>query len=163
MRIYLLLAAQRGWLRIFILYINNEPAAFEWGIEYGSTFFLRTLGFDPKWRDWSVGTVLFLKALDALCEEANVKQMDFGFGDAEYKKIYSNSRNDTRSLFVYADRFYPRLLCVVHQVVTGVWMAATFVANKLGLERKIKRVWRDQLRRKARRADSEGTQRDTLD
>jgi len=147
-RSYLLSVARRGWLRIYVLYINNEAAAFEWGIKYGDTFFLRTLGFDPRWRDWSVGTVLFLKVLEALCEEGNINHLDFGFGDAEYKKIYGNKRTDTRSLFVFANRLYPRLLNVVHQVSVDVWIAAAFVANKLGIERKIKRLWRDRLRRK---------------
>jgi hypothetical protein len=163
MRSYLLFAARRGWLRIYILYINNEAAAFEWGIKYGSTFFLRTLGFDPKWRDWSVGTVLFLKVLEALCEEGNINYMDFGFGDAEYKKIYGDMRTDTRSLSIFANRFYPRILNVIHQVTVGVWIAATFVANKLGIERKLKRIWRDRLRRKVATASNDEIRRDARD
>jgi len=145
---YLMSMARRGWLRVYILYVNNEPAAFEWGIKYMGTFFLRAIGFDPKWRHWSVGTVLFLKVLEALCEEGNVNHMDFGPGDAEYKKIYGDTRIDSRSLFIYPDRFYPRLINAMRMAIDGVEMAAVFVVTKLGLERKFKRVWRDRLRRK---------------
>jgi CelD/BcsL family acetyltransferase involved in cellulose biosynthesis len=106
-----------------------------------------------------VGTVLFLKVLEALCEEGNVSQMDFGFGDAEYKKIYGNTWADTRSLFISADRFYPRLLSVANLATVGVWMAAAYIADKLGLERKLKRIWRDRLRRNVIRAGKEGAQR----
>lgn len=148
-RSYMLLAARQGWLRIYILYINDEAAAFEWGLKYRNTFFGRSTGFDPKWKDWSVGTVLFLKFIQALCEEPTINRLDIGFGDSEYKRTYCNMRTDTRSLFLFADRFYPRVLNSVRQTTIGVWMAALYTANKLGLERKLKRVWRDQLSRKA--------------
>jgi hypothetical protein len=160
MRGYLLSAARRGWLRIYILYINNEAAAFEWGIEYERTLFLRALGFDPKWKSWSVGTVLSLKVLEALCEEANVDRIDFGFGDAEYKKIFCNTRSDTRGLTVCADRLYPRFLNAVRMAIVLMEMAAVFVANKLGLERKFKRDWRDRLRHKVATVARERTQRE---
>jgi hypothetical protein len=148
MRSYLLLAAKRGLLRMYILYINNEAVAFEWGIKYENTFFGRGTGFDPKWRNWSVGTVLFLKFIETLCEDSSIDLLDIGFGDSEYKKTYCNTRTNTRSLFIFSDRFYPRLLNIVRQTMTGIWMAAAYTTNKLGIERKLKRVWRDRLSRK---------------
>lgn len=163
MRSYLLSVAKRGWLRIYILYVDNEAVAFEWGIEYERTLFLRGLGFDPKWRAWSVGTVLFLKVVEALCEEANVNRIDLGFGDAEYKKVFCNTRIETRSVTVCPDRLYPRFLNAVRMSIVGVQMAALFMANKLGLERKLKREWRDRLRRGVAKAGREGTQRDARD
>jgi len=150
---YLLSIARRGCLRIYILYINNEAAAFEWGIKYMGTFYLRAMGFDPKWQAWSIGTVLFLKVLEGLIKEGNVNNMDFGVGDAEYKRIYANTRIDTRSFFIFPDRFYPKLLNAVRMAIAGLEIASVFVANKLGLKRKIKRIWRDRLRRKLAAAE----------
>jgi len=155
-RSYLLQVARQGWLRIYILYVNNEAVAFQWGIQYGGTFFLRTIGFDPKWRNWSVGTVLFLKVLQALCEDPNVNHMDFGFGDAEYKNIYGDTRTDTSAINIWADRLYPRLLNFLRTGMVGAWLAASYAVNKLGLERKIKRLWRDRLRREVAR-EAQGT------
>lgn len=144
-RSFLFRAAINGWLRLYVIYINNEAAAFEWGIMYRDTIFLRQIGFDPKWRNWSVGTILFLKTLEALCAEGNVRHMDIGFGDAEYKKIYSDTKRDTKSLTVYAERPFPILINILRTSADGVWAAAGFAATKLGLERKIKRLWRNRL------------------
>lgn len=147
-RDYLLATARRRWLRLYILYVDNSPVAYEWGVMYGRTFFIKTIGFDPEWRDWSVGTVLFLKVLEALCVNGNIGQIDFGFGDAEYKKVYGHVRADTRSLFVFADRLNTRLISISYSLINKIWGATAYIAKEFGIERRIKRLWRDRLRRK---------------
>lgn len=146
-RSYLSYLAHWGWLRLHILYVESETAAFQLGTVYKGTYFLRQLGFDPTWRDWRVGNVLFLKVMEDLCEDASVNYLDFGHGDADYKKRYGDTYSDETNIMFFANRPYPIFVNLVRILVAGVSMATAGLVNKLGLKAKIKRLWRDRLRR----------------
>ncbi|MBA7680463.1 hypothetical protein ES703_88779 [subsurface metagenome] len=74
-------AAELGWLRLHILFINDKPCAFQLGLQYQRTYFLAQIGFDPEWKRCCIGTTLFLKVLEDLCHDPAVDSLDFGFGD----------------------------------------------------------------------------------
>lgn len=144
-RLFCKLASQKGWIRIYLLYINNEPAAYLWGLIYGNTFFLRTIGFDSRWKKESAGKVLFQKALKDLIETENIKLIDFGFGDTEYKRHFATKKLDTQSFYLYGKKPYPLFLYLINFITSNIWKFSIIILRALGSEDKFKKIWKERL------------------
>jgi CelD/BcsL family acetyltransferase involved in cellulose biosynthesis len=141
----LLEAAQRGWLSLHVLYLNEEPSAFQLGLRSHGTYFLQLMGFDPTQKQRNQGTVLFLKIMEQLCQDSAIQWLDFGFGDAEYKKRFGTESWDETAVYLFARRMYPLLINAIHSKVSDLSEAMRMLAEKTGIEGKIKRKWRNLL------------------
>lgn len=142
-------SARHGWLRMSILYIKDEPCAFQLGLQYGQTYFLEQLGFCPKWSSWNVGTVLFNKVLEDLCRDSSVERFNFGFGDAQYKRSYGSECWPEASVYIFAPGAYPLLVNALASSTAGLSLGIRYVLDRTSLTGWIKRKWRGLLRPKS--------------
>jgi len=138
-------SARHGWFRMSILYIKDEPCAFQLGLQYGQTYFLEQLGFLPKHTRWNVGTVLFNNILEDLCRDPSVERFNFGFGDAQYKKSYGSECWPEASVCIFAPRAYPLLVNALKSSTAGLSLGSQYVLDRTGLTGWIKRHWRNVL------------------
>lgn len=83
-------AAERGWLRLYLLELAGEPIAADFGCAFGSTGFLMKTGFDERYGQLSPGLVLRARALRASIEEG-LSAYDF-LGRAEPYKLRWGAR-----------------------------------------------------------------------
>ena len=141
----LAVAAEHGWLRMSILHIEDEPCAFQLGLRYGKTYFLEKLGFLPRWKQWNVGTVLFVKVLEDLCRDPLAERFDFGFGDAQYKSTYGSECWDEASVYIFAPRPYPVFINALRRSMHGLSRGLMCALDRFGLVNSVKRHWRSQL------------------
>ena len=95
----LTLAAENGWLRSYVLICNDEPIAFKHGYLYKDIFFSVSVGYDPKWSNWSAGKIIHMDAIHDLIQ-IGVKKFDFMYGDSEYKKSLSNSSRIEQNFYI---------------------------------------------------------------
>ena len=100
-------AAMQDWLRLSVLFVAGEPVAFQYGLLYGDCYFLEVIGYHPEWREYNVGTVLFLDVLDSLCQSGEVGTFYFGFGEGDYKRWYGQECSMLGSVSVFAARPVP--------------------------------------------------------
>jgi hypothetical protein len=107
------IAAKKGWLRVYILNINNKPCAFRYGLKYRGTYFGEQIGYLPEWKKYNVGTVLFAKFIEQICQESDVKRIDFGFGGGFHKELGNSFSWPEASIYIFAPRFFPALVNVV--------------------------------------------------
>jgi hypothetical protein len=135
-------ALDNGWLNAWVMYIDGAPCAFELGHVYGDTFFSDAKGFDPAHRKHNVGTFLQMRMFEDLCEDPRVTAVDFGFGDADYKRRCATRGWDETDLVVYAPAPRPVAVGAVRHAVTGLDLAARRFAGKERIAR-VKRRWRD--------------------
>ena len=84
--------ADRGWLRFHILFIDNNPAAFQIGIQHQRTYYPEHRGFDSDWKNLCIGTTLFMKVFEELCADPEVDLIDFNPGDADYKLLFADDQ-----------------------------------------------------------------------
>ncbi len=95
-REFVQLAADRGWLRLLVLWLNDNPAAALYGLRYGPTFYFYQSGFDPAYSRHSVGVATMGLAIKTAIEE-RASEYDFLHGDEEYKFHWARGlRNLTR-------------------------------------------------------------------
>jgi CelD/BcsL family acetyltransferase involved in cellulose biosynthesis len=77
-------ALEEGWLRLWILEVDGEPVATEYGFQFSGSYFAYQTGRDPAWERASVGAVLetytIRKAL-----EGGAREYRFLRGSEPYK------------------------------------------------------------------------------
>lgn len=134
--------AQRGWLELSVLFLEGQPCAFQHGCYYKRKYFLERIGFDPKWRDYKIGTILFLKVLENMCNDQQVEQLDFGFGDAEYKRSYGDKCWDEASIYIFAPRFYPLTINLLRIVFASISLILKYIVRSSHSTDWVKRYWR---------------------
>ena len=146
-RALLELALARGWYRAFVLYLDGVPNAFWHGMTYGRTFYTGPTGYDPASRDLRLGTYVLSKMVERVCGEAD--WMDFGVGDAEYKRHFADEHLVEEDVLVFAPRAKPVALNLARSGVLGASHAGRAVLARSGKLDQARRRWRS--RRSGRR------------
>lgn len=86
-------ALERGWLRLWVAYLDEEPAAAWYGFRLGEADWFYQSGRNPAYDRQSVGFVLIANTLrDAVA--SGIRTYKLLLGDEDYKKRYS-SREST--------------------------------------------------------------------
>lgn len=140
---------ERGWFRGFVLYVDDKPIAFCHGEGFAGRFRYGIPGYDPEYADYRVGTYVLMKMIEHLCDDETMSVLDFGWGDAEYKRRYGDRQWIEEDATVYATR--PRLAWInfVRTAFTGLNTALLAAARSLGGVGWIKKQWRSRLRPRA--------------
>jgi len=144
----LALGAKKGWLRAYVLYLGGRPAAFWIGMLYRRTFVGEFLGFDPEFRSLSPGMFLMMKVLETLCDRAAgdvVDRVDFGLGDAEYKRVLADKAWQEASVYIFSPNckgLVLKLLRMMANLTNEAAKKGLMAANVLP---RFKRMWRDRL------------------
>lgn len=113
--------AQRGWLRLYILYIDNRPVAHIYGAEFRNEYCALKTSYDASFRQSSPGTVLFAHALeDAFTRKLSV--FDFLGVESRWKLELANDQRTFVDLCVFPRANVRCQLCrlnnhVLHQQI----------------------------------------------
>jgi hypothetical protein len=142
------LAATKNWLKVHILFVDDNPTAFQVGFKYGNTYFADQIGYDPAWKHFRVGTVLLLKVIEELCVDPSVNKFDFGFGDADYKQLFCDKSWMDVSIYFFAPRVYPVFINMLRSSTEALDWCLKCIVNKYGRVDRVKRWWRDRLQAK---------------
>lgn len=94
------LALERGWLRLFLLRLDGEPAAALYGFVYNRVFYFYQSGFDPRYASHSVGLVAMGLAIRSAVEEG-VSEYDLLHGNEPYKYHWAQQSRELMRLELY--------------------------------------------------------------
>lgn len=137
------LGLKRGWHRTWMLAIDDRPVAFWTGLAYAGTFFAGTPGFDPEYGKYSVGRLTMLRMIEDLCADPDIKCLDFGHGDAEYKSAYAQCIRMESDVMLAARRPWPMLVVLAVSALALVNKQARRFAENTELGRRLKAGWRN--------------------
>lgn len=139
------LGADRGWFRGLVLYLDGEPAAFWYGFAYRGVFQTAVPGYDPRYGRLNIGMVVLLKLVEELCADESISMLDFGFGDAEYKRRLGDESWLEQDVLVFEPTLRAiRINTIRSSLLTGVGLGRRAVAAA-GTQDRIKKVWRRRL------------------
>jgi hypothetical protein len=84
--------AKQGWLRLAILYIDNQPAAAQfWFVVHGKASIFK-LAYDEAWKRYSPGTILLVYLMEQVIDKERVEEIDFLTGNDAYKQDWMSQR-----------------------------------------------------------------------
>jgi serine acetyltransferase len=94
------LALERGWLRLFVLRLEGRPLGALYGFRYGRRFYFYQSGFDPAYRQQSVGLVTMGLAIQhAIMEGA--EEYDLLHGTESYKYLWTSEVRDLERIRLF--------------------------------------------------------------
>jgi CelD/BcsL family acetyltransferase involved in cellulose biosynthesis len=98
-RDFALVACRKGWLRLWILDVNGEPAAASYGFRFTGRESFYQVGRDPRLHRQNVGFVLLAHNIEAALDDG-VKECRLLRGDSDYKFRFATSDRGIRTFGV---------------------------------------------------------------
>lgn len=135
------LEAERGRLRAYWLECDGKPIAFQIGAVYANTYHLLSTAFLPQFKQLSPGQVLLVRVIKDLCN-ADINSIDYGFGDASYKRIYGSSSREEATVYLYAKTPKAMISRGIYKAITKLNKFSTSMSERVGLKNLIKKKWR---------------------
>lgn len=139
------LAMDRGWFLGAVLYLGGEPVAFWHGNAYRGVFSTTATGYDPALAEHRPGTYLLIDLVERLCADPTVHTLDFGFGDADYKRSFGDTSMLEEDVAVFEPRPRPLALHAVDSAVLGTTTLGRAALARSGRLRAVRRAWRRRL------------------
>lgn len=134
----------RGQLRMQLLEIDGRVRAFWYGFLYRDIFHLSETAYDPGLSKYEVGTMIFIKLNNELAKEG-VRRLDFGIGDAHYKRRFGDRSWEEGTVWMCA----PTAKGLAIRSCLGLFAAVDEFGRKLiqqvGVLDRFKTNWRRRL------------------
>ena len=136
--------AARKALKGYILYVEGKPCAYWLASTHRDILFLHATGYDPAFRKYEVGTILFLNLIRDACGTV-LEKVDFGLGAADYKERFGDENWLEKDYYIFA----PGIRGVMLNAVISGGMFAEKIARGLlsqaGPIGRFKKMWRQRL------------------
>jgi len=147
------LGLRRGWLRAYVLYVDERPVAFWHGSAYRGVLGPGMTGYDPGYEDVRAGNYVLVRRIEEACADPSLTLLDWGFGDAEYKRHLADRSWDEEDLLVFAPTWRGIRASIGRTAVLAAAELARRVQRNGRLAGAAKRRWRKGLRRGGRAAE----------
>jgi hypothetical protein len=148
------LFASRGQLRVQLLEIDRRVRAFWFGYLYQDVFHLSETGYDPDLSRYEVGTLIFIRLNDELAKEG-VRKLDFGIGDALYKRRFGDRSWREGTIWLFAPTAKGLALRSTMGLFSAVDKFGRNVIQRIGVLDRLKTGWRRRLAPTKSSANSE--------
>lgn len=109
-------AAEQGWLRLGLLYVNEEPAAAQFWLTYGGVASIYKICYAEQFAKFSVGTVLTARMMQQAIDVDRVREVDYLGGDEPYKRDWMSHRRERWGLMVFNPSTARGLAMIVRHV-----------------------------------------------
>jgi Acetyltransferase (GNAT) domain len=140
---YLQAAAARGYFLGFVLFIDDQPVAFDYGYIFNRCFSLVEGGYDPAWSKAQVGSYNFVRILkDFEAHAVPVSTLDYLYGDNTFKIRTSNSAVPERHYYLFKKSVAGAILASAMLATDVLSRSLGGLLEKYGLKEKLKRLIR---------------------
>jgi CelD/BcsL family acetyltransferase involved in cellulose biosynthesis len=142
------LTAERGWLRAWVLYVDDEPVSYWWGTVYAGMLSTGSPGYLPELAEARVGHYTLLRMIEDACGDPSITEINFGHGDADYKERFANTAMTTADVTLFALRPRSIVLRTLVALNAATASATRWVAGT-GPGQRVKRWLRGKAVRRA--------------
>jgi CelD/BcsL family acetyltransferase involved in cellulose biosynthesis len=124
-------AAERGWLRLSLLYLDERPIASQFWLCRQARGYPLQMAYDEEFRAYSPGTLLSWRMIEQLMDEEGMEFINYGGGGEKhhsYKKWWTNQWRPSCSLLCFRPGGYGSGLRLLDRNVLP-WIRANRVLN----------------------------------
>jgi hypothetical protein len=108
--------AERGWLRMGVVYLDDQPIASQVWIVNSGRATIYKLGQDQHYDEFSAGSILTARLMEHVLEVDRVQEVDFGSGDDPYKKNWLPQRRERWGILAMNPRSLAGLTGIIRNV-----------------------------------------------
>lgn len=141
-------AAARDALDVRVLWLGGQPVAFSTGFLLDGTLWLENLGFDPAHRRFRPGMFLLHRMMEDMVDRGAAHTIDFGIGDADYKRRLCDHSRDDVSVYLFAPTLRGLYLNTMRSAAGALGRLGQACLTRLGLLPWFKSRWRRALQPK---------------
>jgi Acetyltransferase (GNAT) domain len=131
------LAAQHGWLRLGLIYLDGEPTAAQLWIVHAGVASIYKVCYDERFAKFSVGTLLTSRLMQYVIDVDRVREVDYLSGDDDYKQHWMSHRRERWGIMAFNPRRAKGLMQAIRHVggrsvkrtLTGFWHRAPRVGH----------------------------------
>lgn len=134
--------AKIGALRSYVLCHRQTPIAFMRGAMWNGRFVHDEIGYDTSFAKHAPGTMLLLRVLDDLIADGTPMVVDFGAGDAAYKRQFGTRQSASGQVILTRPGPRPALALRVHRAQTWASDRARAGLRHAGLYQAARRRYR---------------------
>lgn len=142
----MVIAAENGWLRAYVLYLEGKPVAFWTGIVYHRCLHADHVAYDPSYGKVSPGIFLFLSILEDLRHE-DVESIDFGRGNTQLRECFCDVQRAESRTHIFAPTWRGLQLNILHTAVHLLNGGGVAVLRHIGCLDWVRKAWRNKLLR----------------
>lgn len=139
---FLTFLATMGALRSYLLFSDETPVSFVMSHQWNGTFHYDEVGFDRRFANQFPGKVLLQEIINDLFDHDPPQTFDFGLGEADYKRFYSNDQTRSATLALFPPGIRSRYQLASMRLHRNLNRTARGALERTG--------WYDTLRRKLR-------------
>ncbi len=156
-RAQMTIAAENGWLRAYVLYLEGKPVAFcKMELVNQCCLHADHVAYDPSYSEVLPGIFLFLSILEDLRYE-DIENIDFGRGQHSAPRVFSVMYNAPESrTHIFAPTLRGLQLNILHtavHLINGCFIAAL---RHFGCLDRVRKAWRNKLLRGRHQQDRRG-------
>jgi len=138
--------ALEGLFRGYLLEGDGIPISYAIGDLEANVFYLWATSYSPAYMKHSPGIVLLNLVFEDLIEE-NTEIIDFGHGDAQYKRMFGSTMNNEQHLRVYGKGLIPRSAYLLDNILNYLETKAHELLVNSGRLDKARKYWRKILQK----------------
>ena len=129
-------------VRGFIMFHGDRPIAYLSCPAVNKVLIYQYLGYDPEYRNWSIGSILHWYALESILNNGKFTMFDFTEGESEHMRLYATDSIQCANVYFLPFTLGNVSLIGCHKALNTLFEALGTVLDKLGLKSKIKRLIR---------------------
>jgi CelD/BcsL family acetyltransferase involved in cellulose biosynthesis len=141
----LLERARRDAMRGYLLFHRGAAIAYAYATRTGDCLQFRSIGYDPRLRELSPGIVLLYEALRSAIGELCFSIIDFGFGEARYKREFATGSLRCATLFLFRPTPQHLFTILTHRACVVVSDCFAALTDRIGIKQRLKRYFRSRI------------------
>lgn len=115
------LCARRGWLRLGLAWIGDQPIAAQLWIVNAGRAHIYKVAYDEAYKAIAPGTLVTALLLEQAIDHDKVTEVDYLIGDDAYKKTWMSHRRERHGLIAYDPATLRGLTGLVRQALGNTW------------------------------------------
>ena len=125
-------AAERGWLRLAFLRVDDQAIAFDYCFEYNKVHYLQKTGYDPSFGKFAPGVIMRHLMIERAFSAQDIATYDFlGVGLGSESGAWKREWADTQQERVSMRMFAPTTLGSLDRIISGSSRTGLEVATNL--------------------------------
>mgnify|MGYP001997746939 CR=1 FL=1 len=143
-RALLKLGFEKNWMEVWTLSTGAKCISFIIGLKYKGRYLIYAKAFDPGYSDDRIGTYLQIKVLEDIARQGECVIVDYGFGEADYKRQFSTDNWPEINVLIAAASVKNFMIMNVVRFCDTTDKILRMVSEKLALTRRIKKALRSK-------------------